>query len=196
REHLYEMDALRDGIGLRAVGQRDPLTEYQREAYDSFVSMMGVIRQEAVTYFFHVPITREDDAGSAGSNGAPAASDGPPAPAASPATNGPPAAASPTPPSQVTTTTAGNGAPAQTTTSSVKLPDLPQEQREQRLTYSDSAASTSPVGSKVAATAATSGDGPTVRQVQIGGQAKSEKVGRNDPCPCGSGQKYKRCHGA
>jgi preprotein translocase subunit SecA len=41
REHLYEMDALRDGIGLRAVGQRDPLTEYQREAYDSFAAMMS-----------------------------------------------------------------------------------------------------------------------------------------------------------
>jgi len=56
REHLYEMDALRDGIGLRAVGQRDPLTEYQREAYDAFTAMMTEVRAESVTYFFRLPV--------------------------------------------------------------------------------------------------------------------------------------------
>jgi hypothetical protein len=56
REHLYEMDALRDGIGLRAMGQRDPLTEYQREAYDSFVEMMTGVKEESVTYFFRLPV--------------------------------------------------------------------------------------------------------------------------------------------
>jgi preprotein translocase subunit SecA len=56
REHLYEMDHLRDGIGLRAVGQRDPLVEYQREAYDAFGQMMSRIKEEATGYFFNLPV--------------------------------------------------------------------------------------------------------------------------------------------
>ncbi|MDP9406295.1 MAG: preprotein translocase subunit SecA, partial [Actinomycetota bacterium] len=56
REHLYEMDHLREGIGLRAVGQRDPLVEYQREAYDAFAEMMAHIREEASGYFFNLPV--------------------------------------------------------------------------------------------------------------------------------------------
>ncbi|MFM1905343.1 MAG: hypothetical protein RIT32_139, partial [Actinomycetota bacterium] len=52
REHLYEMDYLQNGIGLRAMGQRDPLVEYQREGYDLFVAMMDAIKEETVTYVF------------------------------------------------------------------------------------------------------------------------------------------------
>jgi preprotein translocase subunit SecA len=150
REHLYEMDALRDGIGLRAVGQRDPLTEYQREAYDSFAAMMSGVKEEAVTYVMRLPVQRSDgpDAtgvlkgatpGAAGSNGAVGA-----AAAAVPLRE------------QQRVTTAGRTAPAR---------------RD---------------------------DGRTVRPVASAGSTyvASERVGRNDPCPCGSGQKYKRCHGA
>ena len=72
REHLYEMDALRDGIGLRAVGQRDPLTEYQREAFDSFVAMMHGVKEEAVTYFFRLPVNQEGQGGQGGQQAAPA----------------------------------------------------------------------------------------------------------------------------
>jgi preprotein translocase subunit SecA len=61
REHLYEMDHLRDGIGLRAVGQRDPLVEYQREAYDAFQSMMARIMEEATGYFFHLPVQKAEE---------------------------------------------------------------------------------------------------------------------------------------
>ena len=56
REHLYEMDYLRDGIGLRAMAQRDPLIEYQREGYDLFQAMMDAIKEESVGFLFNVEV--------------------------------------------------------------------------------------------------------------------------------------------
>ena len=56
REHLYEMDYLRDGIGLRAMAQRDPLVEYQREGYELFTAMMDGIKEETVGFLFHVEV--------------------------------------------------------------------------------------------------------------------------------------------
>jgi preprotein translocase subunit SecA len=56
REHLYEMDYLRDGIGLRAMAQRDPLVEYQREGYDLFTAMMDGIKEETVRFVFNVEV--------------------------------------------------------------------------------------------------------------------------------------------
>ncbi|MHB1067324.1 MAG: preprotein translocase subunit SecA [Candidatus Nanopelagicales bacterium] len=56
REHLYEMDYLRDGIGLRAMAQRDPLIEYQREGFDLFTAMMDGIKEETVGYLFHLEV--------------------------------------------------------------------------------------------------------------------------------------------
>ena len=56
REHLYEMDYLRDGIGLRAMAQRDPLIEYQREGFDLFTAMMDGIKEETVGYLFNVEV--------------------------------------------------------------------------------------------------------------------------------------------
>ncbi|MBK9737975.1 MAG: preprotein translocase subunit SecA [Actinobacteria bacterium] len=56
REHLYEMDYLRDGIGLRAMAQRDPLIEYQREGYDLFTAMMDSIKEETVGYLFNLEV--------------------------------------------------------------------------------------------------------------------------------------------
>jgi len=56
REHLYEMDYLRDGIGLRAMAQRDPLIEYQREGFDLFTAMMDSIKEETVGYLFNVDV--------------------------------------------------------------------------------------------------------------------------------------------
>ncbi len=56
REHLYEMDYLRDGIGLRAMAQRDPLIEYQREGFDLFNAMMDGIKEETVGYLFNVEV--------------------------------------------------------------------------------------------------------------------------------------------
>ncbi|PWB96360.1 preprotein translocase subunit SecA [Homoserinimonas hongtaonis] len=56
RDHLYEMDYLKDGIGLRAMAQRDPLVEYQREGYALFQTMMGQIREEAVGFLFNLEV--------------------------------------------------------------------------------------------------------------------------------------------
>jgi preprotein translocase subunit SecA len=57
RDHLYEMDYLKEGIGLRAMAQRDPLVEYQREGFVMFQQMMGAIREEVITYLFNVEVT-------------------------------------------------------------------------------------------------------------------------------------------
>ncbi|OZG64101.1 protein translocase subunit SecA [Bifidobacterium hapali] len=56
REHLYEMDYLKDGIGLRGMGQRDPLVEYQREGYQMYNSMIEAIKEESVQLLFHVDV--------------------------------------------------------------------------------------------------------------------------------------------
>jgi preprotein translocase subunit SecA len=209
REHLYEMDALRDGIGLRAVGQRDPLTEYQREAYDSFLAMMTGVKEESVTYFFHLPIKQEAEeqsqakgqgagggwtaAGTAGRGGgsreqtdaAPEDGDG--------------------------RAPEGEASPDQAARERVagQIP-LEERQGQQRLTYrsgssSGSASYAVSVGSTTAGSATDEAgrsveqrdDGTTVRRVAGGDTYKADdKVGRNDPCPCGSGLKYKKCCGA
>ena len=112
REHLYEMDYLQEGIGLRAMAQRDPLVEYQREGYDLFTAMMDAIKEELVGYLFNVEVQVEGD--QVGAKGL-----------------------TPTP------------APVQS------------------LQYSAA----------------------EVEPSAAGGTSK------NAPCPCGSGKKYKRCHG-
>ncbi|KQO62137.1 preprotein translocase subunit SecA [Curtobacterium sp. Leaf261] len=61
RDHLYEMDYLKDGIGLRAMAQRDPLVEYQREGYALFQSMMGQIREESVGFLFNLEVQVQSD---------------------------------------------------------------------------------------------------------------------------------------
>ena len=56
RDHLYEMDYLKDGIGLRAMAQRDPLVEYQREGFALYQSMMGAIREETVGFLYNLEV--------------------------------------------------------------------------------------------------------------------------------------------
>ncbi|MBW3602532.1 MAG: preprotein translocase subunit SecA [Actinobacteria bacterium] len=141
REHLYELDHLREGIGLRAVGQRDPLVEYQREAYDAFATMMARLKEEAVGYFFNLPVERAE--------------------------------------TELEEEPASQPSPA-------------------RLSYTSS--TTSAGASTYAATAASSSAGTTDTEGAAAEantpMVRGDKVGRNDPCPCGSGLKYKRCHGA
>src|SRR5690606_36171810 len=60
REHLYEMDYLQEGIGLRAMAQRDPLVEYQREGYDMFNAMLDGIKEESVGYLFNLEVEVDD----------------------------------------------------------------------------------------------------------------------------------------
>ena len=142
REHLSEMDSLRENIGWRAVARRDPLVEYQREGYDLFNSMMEGIKEESIGYLFNVQVEVQDN------------------PAGRQATSEAPAVAA--------------GAP------SVAAPGLTRTQRPSRLSYSAPSAD---------------GGGQVERRTESAGDGKFAKVGRNAPCPCGSGRKYKRCHG-
>ncbi len=222
REHLYEMDALRDGIGLRAVGQRDPLVEYQREAYDSFMIMMDGVKEESVAYFFHLPVQQQEEgapaqAGGGGvqvnaSSAAQTAASGPKVGAGS--GNGQAAgdgqeAGDGESGGEVAATPKGEE-PAQAGAPHV---EFEQPKEPSRLSYSSAtsggSANYSPAasgggggGGQTAAGRETRDDGTTVRQVAAGGTYKKSNedvyanVGRNDPCPCGSGKKFKKCHGA
>jgi len=116
KDHLLGMDQLRDGIGLRGYGQKDPLIEYKREGFDMFAAMMGRIKGDALDRLFHVQAVRGE------------------------APTPPPAPVAPAP----------------------------------RLVLNR-------------------GDEPIAAKTV---QREQDKVGRNDPCPCGSGKKYKKCHGA
>ncbi|HEY7531160.1 MAG TPA: preprotein translocase subunit SecA, partial [Nitrospiraceae bacterium] len=116
KDHLLGMDHLRDGIGLRGYGQKDPLIEYKREGYDLFAGMMERIKSDSLERLFLVQAAKGE---------------APP----------PPVTSAPPP---------------------------------MRLTLNR-------------------GDEPTAPQTA---QRPADKVGRNDPCPCGSGKKYKKCHGA
>ena len=200
REHLYEMDALRDGIGLRAVGQRDPLTEYQREAYDSFAIMMGGVKEEATTYFFRLPITREDPATGAAAAQQSGEQPGPSVTADSAAQTAARA------PAAVGARAGTAAAPAAAARVAQAIP-LEERGGSQQFTYRSGGGSGGSSSYTVGDAATTTDDrgrevekrddGSTVRKVSSGSTyTADEKVGRNDPCPCGSGQKYKRCHGA
>jgi preprotein translocase subunit SecA len=120
RDHLYEMDYLQEGIGLRAMAQRDPLVEYQKEGYDLFTAMMEGIKEESVGYIFHAEVNVER-------------------------------------------TPQGDLA-------SASLPELASTEKE--LHYS--------------------APGDYQESVAHSGDAETS---RNAPCPCGSGKKFKRCHG-
>jgi preprotein translocase subunit SecA len=173
REHLYEMDYLQEGIGLRAMAQRDPLVEYQREGYQLFEAMNESIKEESVGYLFNVqvelgqselapvaPVTVTDMlAGSAGQAGG--AVEG--APATAPAAGGEPAAARPAP--------------------AIRAKGLTDPAPAARLHYS----------------APTAEGGVQERDVAVSEELPAEAfegTPRNAPCPCGSGKKYKMCHGA
>jgi preprotein translocase subunit SecA len=123
KDHLLAMDHLKEGIGLRAYGQRDPLVEYKRESFDMFSQMKERIENDAVRFLFRLdPMTREE-----------------------------------------------------------------REQEEQKRRREQE---------KIFAAASQAKAGVTARGGIKQVQRKQGKVGRNDPCPCGSGKKYKKCHGA
>jgi preprotein translocase subunit SecA len=143
-DHLQNMDSLRDGIGLRGYGQKDPKLEYKKEGYDMFLEMLGNIESNVLSKHFRVKVQAETEAklpahkerqmtegrGAVGiAGGAPSRS-----------------AATP-PPSASAMRRAGAARPAQ-----------------------------------------------PVQKVETF-RREHPKVGRNDPCPCGSGKKYKKCHG-
>ena len=155
KDHLYSLDHLKEGIGLRGYGQRDPLVEYKKESYALFMAMKDRIDEEIVRYLWRLtPVLSEDGQAAA------------------------PVRQPPRRPAQITLSGPANS-PAP-----------------------------SPFGAFGNATTTTTAPGPTApggapRPARVGGddavkQVKREepKVGRNDPCPCGSGKKYKKCHGS
>jgi preprotein translocase subunit SecA len=139
KDHLYALDHLKEGIGLRGYGQRDPLVEYKKESFTLFQAMRGRIDEEMVRYTWRLrPVVAE------------------------------------------------GGAPA---------PVRPQARRPPPLTLSGGGGSALPgrtLGGASPAPARTGGDDAPVSTVR----RDEPKIGRNDPCYCGSGKKYKKCHGA
>jgi preprotein translocase subunit SecA len=150
REHLYEMDYLQEGIGLRAMAQRDPLVEYQREGYDMFSAMLEGIKEESVGYLFNLEVEiaeEEQQPAVAGVGEAPVE--------------------------------VADSAEPQDDSPEIVAKGLGDGNRPQSLSYS----------------------APTV-DGEGGVETHTEEsddiyagVSRNDPCPCGSGKKFKRCHG-
>jgi preprotein translocase subunit SecA len=198
REHLYEMDYLREGIGLRAYSQRDPLVEYQREGFELFSAMMDSIKEESVGFLFNLevqvaePAPEDEEAlieaePAARVPGATLQAEGP-APAF-PAAPAQPVPATTAPAAQVTSAeAAAAGAlaePAESNGTPEHRPHLvakglDQPEKPKKLAY------TSPTV-----------DGDARPELQIEDTADQQFAGvpRNAPCPCGSGRKYKRCHG-
>ncbi|MGQ0480040.1 MAG: preprotein translocase subunit SecA [Pseudonocardia sp.] len=182
REHLYEMDYLKEGIGLRAMAQRDPLIEYQREGYDMFAAMMDGIKEEAIGYLFNVQVAPVEETTRPEQTPVQATTPGMPATAADPA--GTPGAAGPAgvePPGRGRHAAAepvGGGAPVALGGSRVSGPS-PGE-----LQYSGPA--------EDGTESRRSGNG---RRAVAGGADSAAEPSRNQPCPCGSGRKYKHCHG-
>ena len=164
REHLYEMDYLREGIGLRAYSQRDPLVEYQREGFDLFTVMMDGIKEESVGYLFNLEVQIEEEVE--------------PAPTADAQSVFEQMAAGP--PEGVL---GQPGAAQQDQHPNITAKGLQRSSRPQQLTY----------------TAPTVDGDPDDREIATRGVATEELeyagTPRNAPCPCGSGRKYKRCHG-
>jgi preprotein translocase subunit SecA len=119
KDHLYNMDHLKEGIGLRGYGQRDPLVEYKKEAHEMFQEMINRIKEETVKLLFHVRVEREDQ---------------------------------------------------------VEQERSRQEEEARALSF-----------------AGPSKEGTAAKKQPA---KKAKKVGRNAPCPCGSGKKYKKCCGA
>ncbi len=165
KDHLRDMDHLKEGIGLRGYGQHDPLVEYKRESFDMFEAMMQRFQEETVRYLYLMQILeRPADGGAFGAPGG-GGSEG----------QGPEAGV----PAQRSGGDGGNGRrpPRAVATSVDELEEAFQRRKRRELDQ---------------ARMAGSGDMQTVQQVVRG----AAKVGRNDPCPCGSGKKYKKCCGA
>jgi len=159
KDHLLNMDHLKEGIGLRGYGQKDPLVEYKRESFDMFEDMMQRFQEDTVRYLYLMQvITRGEPTGVV-----PPPSEREPSPAGGP----------------VIQAGDGNGRrpPRQVTTSVDDLEEAFQRKKRRELEQ---------------ARMAGAGDRQPVQQVVRSGA----KVGRNDPCPCGSGKKYKKCCGA
>ena len=175
REHLYEMDYMQEGIGLRAMAQRDPLVEYKREGFEMFTAMLDGIKEESVGYLFNVDVqVNPEEVTEAAEAGVTVLPNG-----AAPGTAAPV-------PTDGAVARGGDGrepdAAGRGQAITAKGLTAPGG-RADGLQYSaptlDSEEAAPDAAASVNTTTVT-GTGPS----------------RNAPCPCGSGKKYKRCHGA
>jgi preprotein translocase subunit SecA len=161
KDHLRDMDHLKEGIGLRGYGQHDPLVEYKRESFDMFEAMMRRFQEETVRYLYLMQILeRPLEGGATGSQGGLGPEAGVPATRPGAGTDG-----------------NGRRPPRTVATSVDEIEEAFQRKKKRELDQ---------------ARMAGSGDMQSVQQVVRG----AAKIGRNDPCPCGSGKKYKKCCGA
>ena len=210
REHLYEMDYLKEGIGLRAMAQRDPLVEYQREGFDMFAAMLDSLKEESVGFLFNLQVQVVQPGAEGSTDGSAALVGGAANGAASEgAANGSTAAAG----ANGGTNGGGgaNGVAGSRKRARVRpVAALPtQEVAAARSSQSAQAAESAPAALRAkgltapaAATALTySGPGDAGapqaggKPARAGAATASKEPGRNAPCPCGSGKKYKMCHG-
>ncbi len=156
KDHLYSLDHLKEGIGLRGYGQRDPLVEYKKESFELFQDMRRRIEEEIVRYLWWLkPVVDGEEAGAA----------------------------------------------------PVRAP-RPAPRRTTPLSYNDPSAARAPAYAGAAASAgggsAAAAAGRAPQPARVGGddapvktvRREEPKIGRNDPCWCGSGKKFKKCHGA
>ena len=159
KDHLLSLDHLKEGIGLRGYGQKDPLVEFKKEAFVLFEDMMTRIDNETVRYLFHVQIQQSEAA---------------PAQAAPPRTAPPRQHLSSAAAAVASAAARVEEAPAQKLPEFARALERKQERQQKDLQFQTGA-----------------GQAEAPKPVRAGA-----KVGRNDPCPCGSGKKYKKCHGA
>jgi preprotein translocase subunit SecA len=152
KDHLYSLDHLKEGIGLRGYGQKDPLVEYKKESFALFTAMKDRIEEEIVRYLWRL------------------------------------------------TPVVGAGPAAEEDPGLLGVRQ-PKPRRPPQLTMSAHAPAPSPFGAIGGGSASAVAEPP--RPARTGGddvvkqvRRDEPKVGRNDPCPCGSGKKYKKCHGA
>ncbi|MFN2451120.1 MAG: preprotein translocase subunit SecA [Candidatus Dormibacteria bacterium] len=181
RAYLTQMDHLREGIGLQSYGQKDPLLEYKTEAFSSFQELTEEIQQEIVRVLMHITITPVEQPGAAVAPATEAMVADPGGRADLP---GESELAEDQPPAARPAAAAASAALARATARSGRSL-VPQVRAGNVSNVMESSAT----GTQRAATATAQ------RANAVPAGASTAKVGRNDPCPCGSGKKYKRCHG-
>ena len=161
REHLHDMDYLREGIHLRGFAQIDPLVAYKNEGFDMFTDLMNNIWEEFARYIFHVEVEVQGEQPQGPSWGV------------------------------------GNAAASSSSTRSLSYAGgTAADQPSALAAAAQSAGAGVPAGIAEAAEYAADATAEPPPQVETRRLEDHEKVGRNDPCWCGSGKKYKKCHGA
>ena len=178
KDHLLAMDHLKEGIGLRGYAQQDPLVAYKKESFEMFEAMMLEFQQNTVRHLFRMQIIGPDG------NPIESLEQLPQRPAAGgPVLEGSPAR--PQRPAQASLPLDGDGqahapaVPIQTKAPTTTIDALEREFERKKKRELE-------VARAASASSSSNGNAPRVT---------GEKVGRNDPCPCGSGKKYKKCHG-